>query len=133
MSLNAKKIYEGDELGRQVFHFFKSLRNKHMVHDENSYTQGIPGAILNKRDMPHKIEKIVTLNMQADTLCQENYNNLHNLISTTRDWVVAQYDEVCDRLTTELESQGYDDLFTRESIEHRAPTVDEIHVARATV
>ena len=50
-----------------AFNYFKSLRNKHMVHDENSYSQSLPGAILNNGAKTYKVEKIVCFATNAVT------------------------------------------------------------------
>jgi hypothetical protein len=124
--LSAKKIYKRNEPALTAFNYFKYLRNKHLVHDENSYAQSIPGAILNRREKPYKIEKIVCLSAIAETLSQDNYGNLHLLVQTTNAWVVSEFDTLCEALTKELEALSYDDLLNRKAIIYRAPTIDEI-------
>jgi hypothetical protein len=129
--LNARdKIYKGDLQGQDIFKYFESLRNKFFVHDENSYAQCIPGAVLNKRDHPYKIEKIVCFCASADTLNQPNYSNLKLLIHKAKSWLVSEFDTLCGILTKELEAESYDDLLSREGITYRAPTVNEIHEKR---
>lgn len=67
--LDAARVYRGrpaDAL--TAFTYFKDLRNKHMVHDESSYAQSVPGAVLNDGSQPHKVEKIVCLSMIGHTL-----------------------------------------------------------------
>jgi len=113
-----------------AFNYFKGLRNKHLVHDENSFAQSLPGAILNKREKAYKIEKIVCLSMIATTLAQENFSNLKLLIEKTRSWVVSEFDLLCTTLTNELEKESYDSLHARETIIYRAPTNDELHKNR---
>jgi len=48
--LSSVKILNGElpEVS-MAFEYFKDLRNKHFVHDENSYAQSLPGAILNRQ------------------------------------------------------------------------------------
>jgi hypothetical protein len=129
--LNAMdKIYRGDIQGQEVFKYFQSLRNKFLVHDENSYAQCIPGAVLNKPDHPYKIEKIVCFSALADTLNQPNYSNLKLLIQKAKSWVVNEFDMLCGILTKELEAESYDDLLSRKGITYKAPTANEIHEKR---
>lgn len=50
--LNREKIYKNEPPeAMQSFEYFKHLRDKHVVHDANSYSQSIPGAVLNRGDM----------------------------------------------------------------------------------
>ena len=129
-SLVAQQVYKSDEGAVEPYKYFDSLRNKHLVHDENSFAQCLPGAVLNKKEMNHKIAKIVCLSVIGDTLVQENYSNLHLLITRAQQWVVAQFDQICDVLTKDLELEQYETLLEREGITYTAPRVEEIHETR---
>ena len=131
--LAPKKIYKSEPPeALQAFNYFKSLRNKHVVHDENSYAQSIPGAILNNGTKDYKIEKIVCFTAIGSTLEQGNYGNLKLLTQKAKVWVVSEFDTLCERLTANLEKESYDELLVRESITYTAPTVDEIHKSKST-
>jgi hypothetical protein len=129
-SLDFKKIFKGDKDAFEPFEYFVSLRNKHYVHDENSYAQCMPGAILNRSDMDFKIAKIICMGMIGDTLEQNNWANLHRLATLALNWVIAQFDELCEQLTAEYESMPYDDLIRMESITYTAPSADDMHTSR---
>lgn len=132
-SLDAKKVYKGDPGAFEPFRYFYSLRNKHLVHDENSYAQCLPGAVLNKKDMACKIEKITCMRVISDTLSQDNYSNLHLLVTRAQEWVVAQFDELCDVLTSELESKPYDKLLSMDGITFTVPKTEDVHKAKPEV
>jgi hypothetical protein len=129
-SLDARVIYKSDPEGIEQYKYFESLRNKHLVHDENSYAQCLPGAILNKGDSPHKIERVVCLNIIGDTLSQGSYSNLHLLVAVALNWVTAQFDQLSDLVTEELEAVDYDLLFSREGIVYSKPEPDDVHKKR---
>ncbi len=129
--LSAAKIYKGEPPGaKKAFEYFEDLRNKHFVHDENSYAQSIPGAVLNNGAKSYKIEKIVCFAAFGATLEQGNYGNLKLLIEKARAWVVTEFDSLCERLTGALEQESYEDLLARDAITYRVPTVDELSNAR---
>ncbi len=129
--LSAAKIYKGEPPeALMAFEYFKDLRNKHFVHDENSYAQSIPGAVINNGTKSYKIEKIVCFAAFGATLELGNYGNLKLLIEKARAWVVAEFDTLCKRLTADLEKESYEDLLARDSINYRVPTVDEISRGR---
>lgn len=109
-SLSPNKVYNNHRDALECFEFFKNLRNKHLIHDENSYMQGIPCAVLNKREAAYKIEKITSVTAVASTLEQNNYSNLHKLITDAIAYVEADFEGLCISLTAELESKDYDDL-----------------------
>ncbi len=126
-NLDSKKIYRKEEpIAIENFEYFRNLRNKHVVHDENSYSQSIPGAILNKQNHPYKIEKIVCFAITVETLTQENYSNLHMLIKVALTWIVSEFDGLCEILTKELESKSYETLIQMPNMKPRTPTIDEV-------
>ncbi len=88
--LGFSQIYKGEPPeALEVFQYFKDLRNKHIVHDENAYAQSIPCAALNKGDKPYKVEKVICLISRFDVLSQENYSNLKLLVDKALAWVVS--------------------------------------------
>ncbi|TCT06366.1 hypothetical protein [Paralcaligenes ureilyticus] len=129
--LSSAKILKGERPEASIaFKYFKHLRNKHFVHDENSYAQSLPGAILNSETKSYKIEKIVCFAAIAGTLAQENYSNLKLLIQKSRSWVISEFDQLCSTLTAELEREPYERLLKKESLAFRAPIIGEIHKNR---
>jgi hypothetical protein len=132
-SLNHKDIYKADVGAVKAYKFFLSLRNKHIVHDENSYTQSIPGAVLNKDGMGHKIAKIIFFSATGITLGQEQYSNLKLLATDARKWVISQFDEGCDILTAELEARPYNELLAMEGMTYTVPPADDVHKPRASL
>jgi len=128
--LHAKVIYNGHPGALEAYKFFDSLRNKHLAHDENSYTQCHPGAVLNKKGMAHKIAKVVCFSAEGITLGQENWQNLHQLASLARAWVNAKFDELCNALISEFEAKPYEELMAMEGITYTAPVADDVHRPR---
>lgn len=114
----------------EAFNYFKSLRDKHLVHDENSYAQSIPGAVLNDGCKDYKIEKIVCLSAASVTLEQGSYGNLKLLIERTLLWVTQEFDQLCESLTNELEKETYAELMARADMTYKVPTLDELHKNR---
>src|SRR5271170_5247865 len=45
-SLHPNSVYTGDAGALTAYRYFLSLRHKNFVHDENSYTQSLPSAVL---------------------------------------------------------------------------------------
>lgn len=128
--LSAEKILKGAALGLEIHNYFKDLRNKHIIHDENDVAQCWPGAAINNGEKSYKIEKIITFSLTADTLLKESYSNLDKLITMSLDWVKDEYEKVCISLTSELETVPYQDLINRESVAHRKPEIDDVGIAR---
>jgi hypothetical protein len=123
--LSEKKIYKGNPTALTVFAYFKDLRNKHFVHDENSYAQSVPGAVLNNGTKSFKIEKIGCFNVFGDTLDQDNYDNLSLLVREARTWVAAKADSLCDSITTDLEAESHEHLLSRDAVTITVPKIEE--------
>lgn len=125
--LSRENIYKNEPPeAKLVFEYFKNLRDKHVVHDENSYSQSIPGAVLNRRDGARKIETIICFMARASTLEQTNYNNLKLLIKKALVWVVAEFNACCEGVAAELEALPYDELQRLPNMTYRVPDVGEI-------
>ena len=126
-SLDAAKIYgRSDPLAMAAFKYFKNLRDKHFVHDENAYAMSIPCAALNDGGKPYHIEKVFAISVFNETLGQENYNNLHLLITSALNWAEQEFDNLADIITKELDSIPYDTLFEYPAVIYNLPSVDDI-------
>jgi len=108
------------------FVHFRHLRNKHLVHDENSYAQCLPAAILNDGTKDHKIERILASTVLAGTLGQDEYSNVHRLIDRAIDWVDRAFDALCAELTAELESIAYADLLVMPDLTVDTPKLEDL-------
>lgn len=127
--LDECRIYN-DPKGIEVFNYFKTLRNKHVVHDENSYTQCIPCAALNDGNKSFKIEKIVAASAEGVTLNQANYSNLELLSKQALDWVTAKFDELCEALSAKLELETMQHLRSLPNAMLLLPDVTQITLRR---
>lgn len=129
--LSAEKILKGESLGLEIHNYFKELRNKHIIHDENDVTQCWPSAAVNGGTKPHKVEKIITLSITADTLLEESYSNLDKLIGMSLSWVENMYEKLCSELINELEAESYQELLNRDPVFVKKPEIDSVGRARA--
>jgi hypothetical protein len=116
-SLNAKRLYKSQP-GKafKAFEFIDGLRNKHLVHDDNPFTECIPGAILNRADAERKIADIVCLHRMAGTLSPTNYKNLNMLINVARQEVERLFDELVTKIKQDLEKESYETLAALEPV-----------------
>ena len=130
--LNPESVYKDHTGALEVFKYFKALRDKHLVHDENSYAQCLTGAVLNRRECDNKIAKIICSAFIGNTLDQTGYSNLRLLTAVALKWVEEQIDDLCDLLALELQAVPYDDLFCRKEIVYSFPKIEEIDTTRAT-
>lgn len=129
-SLSYEKIYGRDEAAKRAFEYFKSIRNKTIIHDENSYTQSVPCALLNNEGAERKIAKIVSISMTCVTLDQSNYNNMFLLATQAQAWVIEQFDGIANELASDLERKNYSELLTMDDLIITTPSIHEVHKSR---
>jgi hypothetical protein len=115
---------------KEVFSYFKTLRNKHFVHDENSYSQANACAILNDGTKSFKVERIVCTHLQGQTLDLESMVNMHKLVEVTLNWVVDEFNRLAEKLTIDLEKIPYDALCSYPDTTIRSPKVSEAFHSR---
>jgi hypothetical protein len=128
--LDEKRIFKGTAM--QVFRYFDALRNKHVVHDENSYTQCIPCAALNDGGKSFKIEKIIAVASEGVTLEQANFANLELAAAQALHWVIAKFDELCVAQTAELEKETMEHLRSLPDVTFSLPDIAQIEKRRIT-
>ncbi len=128
--LNPKKVFKGDSDALEICKYFRNLRNKHIAHDENAYSQCIPGAVLNGPNAQYKIAKIVCFSAVAETLDQVNYSNLHKMVTETLSHIEARFEGLCSDLTAELEARSYEELDSIEEMSYSKPELGEIGKTR---
>jgi hypothetical protein len=129
--LDAKKVFAGCEEVTLLEHqFFEDFRDKNLVHDENAFSQCVPAAVINRPEEQCKIAKVVCATATFDVLGQDSFANLTSLIGRVNAWLEAQFDALCNILAAELEAETYDQLLAREDVQHRAPTAEQVAVAR---
>lgn len=129
-SLMRSEVYSGDSGAVVAFDYFMNLRNKHVGHDENSYSQSLPGAAINNGNKSFKIEKILCMAVEGETLEKANCQNLHLLISDALKYVDIRIDSLCVKLTKRLEKENYHELINRPPPEFKAPELNEISKRR---
>ena len=121
-SLDATAIFKTEPPEAMLnFEHFKNIRDRYLVHDENSYTQAVTGALLNSGTKSFKIEKVIASSIFVGTLDQTHTENLQLLVRRTYDWVVSQADQLCAILSVELEALPYQELINRPELAFSVP------------
>lgn len=125
--LSPATIYKAQgPLAHSVFDHFKNLRNKHFVHDENSYSQAHVCAVLNDGTKSYKVEKVGIIGATAKTMEPENLINLRSLIAAALEWVAQQLEQEVVRISAELEAKPYAELKSTAPPQIHVPTLTEV-------
>jgi hypothetical protein len=129
--LNRDKVYKKHGLlAKEIFDFFKSLRDKHYVHDENSCLIAMPLGVIADSKKSYNVEKIVVPAFRVALLNPESLSNLANLILAAIEWIEQQFDVVADQLTVELESFSREDLLNMKEAVYSNPNLEEAFLSR---
>lgn len=114
-----------------VFDYFKNIRNKFIVHDENAWAQAMVGAAINDGSKDYKVELVIALAGIANTLDQANYGNLKLLIGASLAYSQAEFERLTGQIKQNLEKIPYEELAQRDAPHYRAPEVHEVSERRA--
>lgn len=130
IQLDAHAILSKTRGAMAVFRYFKDLRDKHFVHDENSYTQCTPAAALNDGQKDFKIEKILAVEATGVTLDQANFANLELATKQSLEWVIKKFDDLCVKLAAELEKETMEELLKKPNVTLKVPNIAEVGVRK---
>jgi len=130
-SLRADEVYAGAPAqARLNFDYFRNVRNKQMVHDENSSTQSAVIAILNDGTKTRKVEAVrslaISFQMLGGPQGQPNYESFYQVVQRVNDWVGKEFDKLEKQIYADLEKLTYQELSAMPSVTSRVPLTSEV-------
>jgi hypothetical protein len=128
--LSPKKILRDLPGAESVFDYFEDLRNKHIIHDENPYSQAFTGIVLNGREAKYKVADIVAIAFSAFTVNDDHLLQLRQLVDVTSAWVTAKREELHTLLGKTYEQKSYDELLALPEITFSAPDSGQVDKQR---
>jgi hypothetical protein len=130
-NLDSSKVLIGASVEvRENFKFYKHLRNKHLIHDENSNSQVSVIAVLNDGSKPYKIEGVRTMTMRFDDFGAQALVNFKSVVNWTFDFVRREFDPLLETIRNELESKPLKELQKLPAPEHKVPSVADVSKPR---
>jgi hypothetical protein len=134
-SLDADVVYDGAPVqARLNFDYFRNVRNKQMVHDENSSTQSDVIAILNDGTKPNKVEAVRVLAVSFQMLGpqgQKNYESFYQVVQRVDGWVAREFDKLERKIYADLEKLTYQELVALPTATGRVPTLEDVALRRS--
>jgi hypothetical protein len=128
--LVAKKILKGETGALEVFEYFQHLRDKHVIHDENAYSQSFTAVALNAQSARFKVADVISMVMTASTIDDQHVESLARLANHTFRWVEQKRDELHVRLGSQYEAESYNALMSLPDVKYQAPTAEKVSTAR---
>ncbi|MGM9515960.1 hypothetical protein ACS5PK_17050 [Roseateles sp. DB2] len=128
--LEPDEVFSEADHARGTFKYFKDLRNKHLLHDENAYSQCLVGAVINQRQAQQKIADVVSIAVNANSADQGHYESFFPLLHFTHEWVVARIEALRLEIASDLEYESYESLLDRKPLSFCMPPAHEVSKRR---
>jgi hypothetical protein len=128
--LSSKKVLKNHKDSEKGFAYFQALRDKHIIHDENPYSQALTGVVLNPREAHFKVANVVSTAITVLTLDDDHLKQFSQLVEVTFAWVNSKRDELHKRLGETYEHMEYEDLLALPDIKYVVPSSKEVSVKR---
>lgn len=129
-TLDLDEIYPGEEL-RDNAKNAKALRNKHIAHDDNPFSQSVPIAVVAAADAERKVMQILTLAVSVNVDPRgPNLENLNLLLDEALRWVDAETVRVIMAIRDDLESRDYAELISLPEPSVTPPDADDVAKTR---
>jgi hypothetical protein len=129
-NLSAEKIFTSAE-SIEAFNFFKALRNKHIAHDENSFSDAFVAAAINPSERGETVIEVVSLPFHLFIIGNLEIEQLRLLVDTTYDWVASSRVDLEKTLTSEYRQWTRDKLLALADWTVSPQDMDDVFVARA--
>lgn len=104
--MNPEEIFGTIPEAMIAYNYFKSLRDKHIAHDDNGYSHSDIGLIIAGEGKSYNIELVITPSFLAVTLSQDNFNNLNQLILAAMKFIEQEYEKTAQKITSHYEALG---------------------------
>ncbi|MET8870481.1 hypothetical protein [Nocardia sp. NPDC004604] len=129
--LDPNDIYDAG-LQTDVFNHLKSLRDKHIAHDDNDWAQALSGAIVASKESGRKVEDAFCLATTGNALDNDSLNNLRLVVEAALKWVEEKIESEAEAIVNELRTWDYETILSLPQMTWNKPTVESIHITRST-
>ena len=130
IKLSPSKVLKDCEDAERDFCYFQALRNKHIVHDENLFSQAFTGVVLRPRAAKPKVEGLLSVAFNKVIVDDDDLLRFMGLVELTIAWVDAKRDELSNNLMKKYEQWEYDDLIALPDIPLTVPSRDQVMTTR---
>jgi hypothetical protein len=126
-------IPDSDIQPQKVHEYFRNLRNKHLIHDENDWLQVLVGAVIGPAGQSSNVERVVCSTFMGQTLVEANFSNLRRLIENALAWIDSRADDLCEEIAAGLEEVPRETLLSQPDLNYRAPELEAIRSRRPRI
>lgn len=129
--LNIDTVLEGvSDDARKAFDYFMNLRNKHLLHDENAYSQVKMTVVIDASNEANPLLGSHVFTFEADTYDEPHIQSFTRLLSHTAYWVARKAHSLSQSVQDELALLTREQLLAFESLVVKVPTADDVSKPR---
>ncbi len=126
--LNASAVFKAMPDARTAFEYYRSLRNKHVVHDENNLNYAVAGVALRADG---SVCDVISLHVATLNYEREVLQTLYNLIAHVQGYVGRKIDEVHKACFAALEVMDPQQRLALPKVIYRAPLAEDVDKPRS--
>jgi hypothetical protein len=117
-ALDAKTIYGSIPVALDVFWYYKNIRDKHIIHDENNFNYSETAVVMGSNFEIHDILSLIFTSLHD---VGEDIDNLHNLADAALQYVNAQIEAILPKIFAEVRGLSLEQLANLDPVDYKVP------------
>jgi len=127
--LSARTIFKSDPKLHDAYRYFRALRNKHIIHDENALSRAFVAVVINPPEHENPVAEVDAWPLHV-FLVDVDREPLRNLIDATHTWVTGRRTELEKALAVTYGQWTRDKLLALPDLAIPFPRQDDVFTAR---
>jgi hypothetical protein len=128
--LSVKKIF-GTSESTEAFEFFRALRNKHIVHDENPFSDAHVVVAVHQSGDGENAVNVFASPIHLFLIGDAEIERVRRLVDITLDWVTDKHKRLEEMLTAEYRQWPREKLLALPDLIITSPDMGQVYVTRA--
>lgn len=128
--LSARKIFKSNPQGNEAFKYFKALRDRHIIHDENPFSEAFVAIAINPPEHKNSVAQVFGGPVHLFTINSADLKRLRQLIDTTLAWVSGKRVELEKALTVTYGQWTRDRLLALPDVTTSCPDPNDVFRTR---
>lgn len=128
--LSATKIFRTNPQAKEVFKYFQALRDKHIVHDENPFSQAFVVIAINASEHGNSVAEVFVSPIHLFMINTAELERLRQLIDTTFAWVSEKRVNLEKKLAVAYGQLTRDRLLALPDWTTNAPDPNDVFITR---
>ncbi|HVK57128.1 MAG TPA: hypothetical protein VM532_19120 [Burkholderiales bacterium] len=127
--LSASKIFKPDAGSTADFEYFRALRNKHIVHDENSFSDVLVAVAVNASEQEPPFVEVFASPIHLFTI-EGDLERLGNLVKKALEWIAERRSQLEEALTATYIQWTRERLLALPDLTAAGPSQNDVFLTR---